>query len=312
LRRCVKQNVASLRRCVKQHTAMKHLLWYLAFFAFLFIGDRIAGFLLQKQAASSQFRYSRLYSRLGEADILLLGNSRGLTFYQPYIEEITGLTTCNLSYNGLPMDAAKCLLLDYHDLMHFDGTKKPETWLIDITMCDRENDELLAGFLMYTHRSRHLDTLIYNKLPKVWWGGQVSWLFRYNNEIFQRTLAYQNKSDQDWLLDREIPKSLSDEVSKHSFNLEIHPYLIQNLKETVVLAQQSNIRVALIIGPYFPGFQVKNLDALKFEVEKTTGLSVHDYRAALSDPTDFGDFMHPNKKGSMKYMELLKRDGVLP
>jgi len=289
---------------------MKHLAWYIIFIVLLLAGDRLAGGLMRIQASQSQFRYSRLYGRLGEADILLLGNSRGLTFYQPYIEEITGLTTCNLSYNGLPMDAAKCLLLDYHDLKHFDGTKKPETWLIDITMCDRENDELLAGFLMYTHRSSHFDTLIHNKLPKVWWGGQVSWLFRYNNEIFQRTLAYQNKSDRDWLLDREIPTTLSEEVSKHSYDLEIHPYLIQNLKEIVEMAQASNIRVELVISPYFPGFQVKNLDALKSEVEKSTRLSVHDYRAALSDPTDFGDFMHPNKKGSMKYMDLLKSDGV--
>ncbi len=291
---------------------MRHLLWYIAFIILLFVGDRIAGGLLRIQASKSQFRYSRLYGRLGEADILLLGNSRGLTFYQPYIEEITGLTTCNLSYNGLPMDAAKCLVFDYHDLKHFDGTEKPETWLIDITMCDRENDELLAGFLLYTHRSKHLDTLIHNKLPKVWWGGQVSWLFRYNNEIFQRALFYQNKSDKDWLLDREIPRSLSDEVSKHGYDLEIHPNLIQHLKEITALAQQSKIRVELVISPYFPGFQVNNLDALKAEVEKATGLRVHDYRDALSDPTDFGDFMHPNKKGSMKYMDLLKRDGVLP
>lgn len=291
---------------------MKHLSWYILFIILLFTGDRVAGFLLQKQTDKSQFRYSRLYGNLGEADIVLLGNSRGLTFYQPYIEAITGLTTCNLSYNGLPMDAAKCLLLDYHDLKKSEGTTKPETWLIDITICDRENDELLAGFLTYSHRSKHIDTLIHSKLLKVWWGGQVSWLFRYNNEIFQRALFYRNKSDKDWLLDRQIPASLAAEVDKHSYDLEIHPYLIQNLKETILLAQASNIRVELLIGPYFPGFQVKNLDALKSEVEKATGLPVRDYRAALPDPSDFGDFMHPNKKGSLKYLDLLKRDSVLP
>ena len=291
---------------------MKHLSWYILFIILLFTGDRIAGFLLQKQADKSQFRYSRLYGNLGEADIVLLGNSRGLTFYQPYIEAITGLTTCNLSYNGLPMDAAKCLLLDYQELKHPENKANPETWLIDITICDRENDELLAGFLTYSHRSRHIDTLIHSKLPKVWWGGQVSWLFRYNNEIFQRALFYRNKSDKDWLLDRQIPASMAAEVDKHSYDLEIHPYLIQNLKETILLAQASNIRVELLIGPYFPGFQVKNLDALKSEVEKATGLPVRDYRAALPDPSDFGDFMHPNKKGSLKYLDLLKRDSVLP
>ena len=140
----------------------------------------------------------------------------------------------------------------------------------------------------------------------------MSWLFRYNNEIFQRALFHKNKSDKDWLLDRQIPKALADDVSKQSYELEIHPYLIQQLKETVEAAQALGIRVELVIGPYFPNFQVKNLDTLKAAVENATGLTVRDYRSALSDPTDFGDFMHPNKKGSMKYMDLLKRDGVLP
>lgn len=290
---------------------MKHLFWYLALVLLLILGDRMAGILLHWQTMDSQFRYSQLYTRAAEADIVFLGNSRGLTFYQPYIEEITGLKTCNLSYNGLPMDAAKCLALDFLEIKNFDPGCYPQRMVIDITLCDRENDALLAGFLPYMERSKHLDTLIRHKLPKVWWGAQVSWLFRYNSEIFQRALFYKNKSDKDWLLDRQIPQSLADSVSRHSYDLELHPYLIQQLKETVEEARKSK-QLSLVIGPYFPGFKVQNLDALKTAVEDATGLPVHDYRAALSDPQDFGDFMHPNKKGSMKYMDLLKKDGILP
>lgn len=289
---------------------MKQLLWYSSFVVLVFLGDRIGGLILHRQALESQFRYAQLYRRLAEADILLLGNSRGLTFYQPHIEEITGRKTCNLSYNGLPMDAAKCLTLDFLDIKNFEPNGEP-LMLLDITMCDRENDELLAGFTTFTERSKNLDTLIHNKIPKVWWGGKVSWLFKYNNEIFQRALYYRNRSDKDWLLDREISPDLAAEVSKHSYDLEIQPYLIQKLKETVAKVQASGTHVELVISPYFPGFQVKNLDLLKSEVEKATGLPVRDYRNALSDPTDFGDFMHPNKKGSRKYLDLLKRDGVL-
>lgn len=291
---------------------MKQLTWHIAFAALLFVGDRAAGYCLQKQAYESQFRYSRLYQGEAVADILLLGNSRGLAFYQPYIEEITGKTTCNLSYNGLPMDAAKCLALDCLDACTSGHGRRPQLLLLDITMCDRENDELLAGFLVYSRRSNRLDTLIHSKLPKVWRGGQVSWLFRCNNEIFQRALYHRHEPDKDWLLDRELPAALAAEVSKHSYALEIRPYLIQQLKETAARARGSGVRVELVIGPYLPGFQVTNLDALIAEVEKATGLPVHDYRDALNDPTDFGDFMHPNKKGSAKYMDLLKRDGLLP
>jgi hypothetical protein len=184
--------------------------------------------------------------------------------------------------------------------------------LIDITICDRENDELLAGFLNFSHRSIHFDTLLRQKLPKVWWGGQVSWLFRHNNEIFQRALYHQNRSDRDWLLDRIIPRELADAVTQHSYDLDVHPYLVQKLAETVAYARQSGWHVDLVIGPYFPGFEVKNLDALKSCIETATGLPVHDYRNALNDPADFGDFMHPNRQGSRKFLDLLKKDGILP
>ncbi|GAB4498988.1 MAG: hypothetical protein OHK0019_35340 [Saprospiraceae bacterium] len=286
---------------------MKHLIWLAAFLLILFSGDRLAGHFLQKQVEKSQFRYSRLYRGEGKADILLLGNSRGLTFYQPYIEEVTGKTTFNLSYNGLPMDVAKVLVFDY-----LDRYPAPQKMILDITICSRPNDELLAGFLTYSTKSERLDTLIHSKLPKVWWGGKTSELFRYNNEIFQRALFYRSRTDKDWLLDRVIAPALAADVANNSYNFEIHPYLIEQLAETVVVARAKGVQVELVIGPYFPDLQVKNLDSLKIAVEKITNLAVRDYSRALSDPTDFGDFNHPNKKGSMKYIDLLKKDSVLP
>jgi len=289
---------------------MKQIRWYLACLILIFVGDRLGGYWAARQVAQSQFRYSGLYHGAEQADILLLGNSRGLTFYQPYLEEITGKTTCNLSYNGLPMDAAKCLCLDFLAAQKaLDPNKRPHL-VLDITICDRENDALLAAFLPYATHSPCLNALIHQKLPKVWWGGQVSSLFRYNNEIFQRALYYRNRSDADWLLDRQISPSLAQEVSKHSYDLELQPYLIQQLQETVAAAQAAEAKVTLVIGPYFPGFEVKNLDLLQQAVEKATGLTVLDFRDALSDPGDFGDFMHPNKKGSMRYLDLLKKEFI--
>jgi hypothetical protein len=285
---------------------MKPTLWFFSFFVLLFSGDRLAGFFLQKQIEQSQFRYSRLYRGDAEAEILLVGNSRGLTFYQPYIEEVTGKTTFNLSYNGLPTDAAKVLVQDYLD--HYPP---PQKMLLDITICSRPNDELLAGFLAYSEKSNRLDTLIHSNLPKIWWSGKVSALFRYNNEIFQRALFYRHKTDEDWLLDRVIAPKLAADAANYPYTFEIHAYQIQQLKETIETARDKGVQVALVIGPYFPDLQVKNLDSLKIAVEKSTGLTVRDYSRALRDPADFGDFNHPNKKGSLKYIDLLKKEGVL-
>ena len=78
-----------------------------------FTGDRFFAFILKKGVQQSQFRYSRMYRGEAEASILLMGNSRGLGFYQPYIEEVTGEETFNLSYNGMTMDVAAALISDY-------------------------------------------------------------------------------------------------------------------------------------------------------------------------------------------------------
>lgn len=284
---------------------MKHLLWYSGFFLLLWGGDRLAGRMLLQQAEKSQFRYARLYGGSAGADILLVGNSRGLTFYQPYIEEITGKTTFNLSYNGLPMDVAKVLVQDY-----LDRYPAPEKMLVDVTTCDRVNDELLAGFLTCSGESYRLDTLLHSRLPKVWWGGRISTLFRCNNEIFQRALYYRNRSDEDWLLDRTISPQLAANAAQNSYDLELQPYLLQQLRETVDAARARGVEVELVVSPYFPDFQVKNLESLKLAVQNATGLPVRDYHRALKDPADFGDFMHPNKRGSLRYVELLKRDGT--
>lgn len=283
---------------------MRNTSWYLLLLLLFVAGDRLGGYVLQKAVAHSEFRFARLYAGSAAADMVLLGNSRGLAFYQPAIEQMTGKTTCNLSYNGLPMDAGRVLVQDYLDRY------APEKLLLDITMCDRENDALLSGFLQYGNRSERFNELIYNKLPLIWWGGQVSALFRLNNEIYQRALYYRKRSDKDWLLDRVISGEQVATATQNSYDLKVNTYLVEQLRQTVAAAQAKGVRVELVIAPYLPGFQVKHLDELKQAVESATGLPVHDYRAALSDVSDFGDFMHPNRKGSTAYMALLKRDGL--
>ena len=262
---------------------------------------------MAQQVKQSQFRYSRLYNKGAEAALLLVGNSRGLTFYQPYIESASGKSSFNLSYNGMSIDLAKVLVQDY-----LDRYPAPKVMILDITICDRPNDELAAAFLTYTRDSPRLDTFLRHKMPKMWWGAQVSSLTRYNNEVFQRALYYRHRSDEDWLLDRVIADKLAASVDQMSYGM--NPGLVQPLQEMVAYAQAKGVLVQLVIGPYFPRFaqKIAHLDALKQVVEAATGLRVHDYRSALADPAAFGDLQHPNKKGSIQYIDLLRRDGVLP
>jgi hypothetical protein len=286
---------------------MNKVLWFVALFAIVFAGDRIFGSCLQKITDESQFRYSRMYKGKAQADILLVGNSRGLSFFQPYIESVTGKSTFNLSYNGLPMDVANVLVQDY-----LEKYKAPQTLIIDITSCDRENRALLNSFLSYSKHSIRLDDLIKSENLDMWLGSKVSHLMRFNNEIFQRSLTYLNKSDEDWLLDRIISDRLAADVAKNNYPLNVHGNLVHQLNLMVQSAQAKGVDVKLVISPYFPAFKVTNLTELKVAVETATGLKVSDYRNALEDKDLFGDYMHPNIKGAIQYIDMLKRDTILP
>ena len=75
----------------------KQITWIIAFLSLALLGDRMGGFFLHKTTENSQFRYSRLYYANQDADILFVGNSRGLTFYQPEVEKLSALKTMNIS-----------------------------------------------------------------------------------------------------------------------------------------------------------------------------------------------------------------------
>ena len=287
---------------------MKKLYWIFALIALFFIGDRIGGFILHQLTAKSQFRYSRMYQGQAASDILLIGNSRGLTFYQPYIESITGKKTFNLSYNGMPINLAKVLVQDY-----LERYKKPELAIIDITMCDRLNKSLIAGFNMYSPYSSALKKMIIDSIPTTGYGGILSHLYRYNSEIFQRSMFYLNKTDEDWLLDRVINEHMIQEVSKQEPKIDVMPFELSELKTTIEHLHAAGVKVQLVISPYYPPYvdRLTNLPVMKSKIEKATGMKVHDYSKEITITKAFGDYQHLNKYGSKMYLDQLKKDGLL-
>ena len=276
------------------------------FGAIVFAGDRLGGWGLKKITDSSQFRYARMYQNKAASDILLLGNSRGLCFFQPQIEAITSKNTFNLSYNGLPMNVAKALVLDY-----FDHYPTPELLLIDVTLCDRANQQLLSEFVLYAPYSKRLQELLQKEQPQHYHAAQWTHLFRYNNELFQRTLFYWNRNDEDWLLDRVISPTMQSNTAAQSYSIDT--FLVNELVALTEEAQKKEIKVHLLINPYYPPSlkTMKGLNEFERQIEAATGLEVHNYANALQEDSYFGDYQHLNKTGSRAYLELLFRDGLL-
>lgn len=307
----------------------KHLIWIAAFLALAFAGDRLVGFLLKTVTKSSQFRYSRLYNSNESADILFVGNSRGLNFYQPEAERLTAQKTMNLSYNGMPADLAKTLVMDY-----LDRHAAPKIMIVDVTLCDRYNESLKQSMNLYAPYSERLATLIKNSAAlkmtegspegieildayagrKVYYGGLFSHLYKYNSEIFQRVLYHRNKLDNDWIVDRVIGASSTKDTSFKSYNVRMFPAMVAQLKEMVDYAKGKGVEVKLVINPYFPPFAETIRDSflspLKAYVEAQTGLPVSDFSTALQNTDEIGDYQHANKKGSIRYMNVLAEKGI--
>ncbi len=288
--------------------SMKQLIWIFALVAIIFSGDRLIGSFMKKIVDESQFRYSRLYNSTEDADILLLGNSRGLTFFQPEIERITSRSTFNFSYNGMPMDLGKVLVQDY-----LDHHKQPKILIVDVTMCDRPRPELVRHFKTYMPYSERLDTLIRQYNEKIAVGANLFHVYGYNSEIFQRCFYYRNKSDEDWLLDRTISKNMLEKKEFKDIKMLMDTSMIAHLKDLIDYTKSKGIQVKLVVSPYLPQFaeaiKPYYLSPLKSYIETNLGLPLHDYSTALTESSEFGDFQHPNKKGSIKYMSMLYKDG---
>ncbi len=271
-----------------------------------FVGDRLMAYLLTNAVEKSEFRYSRLYAGEGKADLVFMGNSRGLNFYQPYIEKVTGKSTLNLSYNAMPEDLGAVLLRDY-----LDTYGAPEKLVIDATFLDRENAELVREFRVYAQYSERLDSLLKETDSSIYWGTKVAHLTRYGGEVSQRMFYYLTKSDEDWLLDRQISKNMVAEAA------HLKPYRnnytlarIRALSEVVKAYQAAGTDVRFVINPYYPAFQktIMNLDSLSLDVRKLTGIPVLDYSKSVTGDENFGDYQHLNKQGAEVYLGRMLKD----
>ncbi len=285
---------------------MSKWIWIPIFLVVAFVGDRVAGYVLKQAVDSSEFRYSRMYTGAAQSDVVFLSNSRGLNFYQPFIEETSGLSTLNLSYNAMPADLGAVLLADYLDLYG-----PPKALVLDVTFLDRDNPELVQDFKLYGQYSPRIDSLVRLANDHTYWGTKISHLTRYGGEVAQRMFYYLGKSDEDWLLDRQIAAQVvQDTAGLEDYRIDIQTDRITAITKVLDRYRLAGTQVELVVNPYFPPFArtIQNLDSLEQAVTKATGLPVHDYSRSIQGVEYFGDYQHLNKLGAEKYLARLLAD----
>lgn len=282
-------------------------LYIFLFLLILFTGDRLLSILIDKFIVSkSEFRYSKLYRGKAKADILIIGNSRGLSFYQPSIEEETGLSVFNLSYNGLPTNLALVLFKDY---LKVNGA--PKLVIIELTMPGNRK-QLITNFGLYSSYSSDVEALIEQQSKSIGISNKLFHLTRYNGELFQRSVYYLNKDDSNWLLTSTISERALQRQNAPGFDFEFDREAMDGYKTIIAICKQNNIPFKLVINPYLPDYskRIKNFDTYKASIRDYLQEPIYDFSKSITSIEFFSDPLHLNVDGGREYIKLLKSKDI--
>jgi len=284
---------------------------FLLIFLLVFLaGDRLLSRALEGLVTNSEFRYSRLYRGAAMADVLILGDSRGVhSFFAPRLEQDTCMSVFNLSFNGMPIRGSECLLLDY-----LERHPVPKLIVLEVTSVQASSSSI-DGLRPYLAHSDRLRALYASLFPKSSYGVRVSNLYQFNCEMFFRVCYYLHRSDQSWIMTSRINDELVAQSESEVTCISLDsPEWIENLAALTrisVIARERNIRLQLVIAPYLPSYR-RNIQNWPMVVQalsqSVAGRSISDYSLALTNTGQFADRMHLNDKGAEAFGAILKRD----
>lgn len=272
-------------------------------FIFFFV-DFLISLPLSEFSKNSKIRYSRLYNESINADVIFIGNSRGVNaFYSPYFDRFTGLTSINFSYNGLTIPVIKILLDDY--LLR---NSTPKLLFIEIT-CLSNTYEILPNFKQYMGSSSPIKNSIKQHYPKIFYASLFSRSFRYNSEYFLRTLYYLKKDDQSWINRYHIKKDYYDKMKPGKNSKIFREINFDALKIFALMVDEYRKKGIVIIPVVAPILdKSRNETSIKnyiSNISTNAKIDIVDLSDAISDISMFADTIHTNEKGAILIVNKL-------
>jgi len=271
----------------------------------LFSCDKIISNFMSTIVKKSNFRYSKLYTNRAQSDILIVGNSRSLGLFVPYIQKQTNKKTFSLSYNSLTTELSLALLKDYYKKYN-----PPKLIIIEVSMRESK-PKLNSTFKIYKQFSDNISNVIKKTNESTYFYDNIFNIYRYNTELFQRTLYYINKSDINWINNRKINKyKLAESIIPEKYNYT--QKLLNDFKEIKTLCEAHGTKCVFLLMPYHPKYQMKytNLNDYIYDLESTLNTKIYDYRNVLKNNNYFADFIHINKDGAKQITKILYNDNV--
>lgn len=284
--------------------ARRAVVWLMVLAAVVVAGDHLAAAVFRQVLLRSQCRFSRIYRGGNDADIVIIGDSRGVhSFYAPAIRELTGWRALNLSYNSMSPPIAEAVLLDY-----LDHNRAPRMVVIEATSVITSG-ALTSELRTYAGLSPRMYDLYAADHRVAAAASRVFWLFPLNSELFLAALHYMRHDDQDWIFRQSIPAALRG--PQPGWRLEPFAENVPALARMVRLLRARGIEVRVIIAPYAPNKLPLNAGEVAGLLERQIGVPVLNYVDSVRDIDGFADTVHLNERGSRELLGILVRDGVL-
>jgi hypothetical protein len=284
----------------------KFAVWFVLLVIVVMAGDRIGAFVCARVLLASEFRFSRVYRGGSNADVIVIGDSRGVhSFYAPELEKLTGRPALNLSFNSMSVPIAEALLSDYLEL----NNARPRMVIIETT-CVVVDRGLISELRTYAGLSPRLEALYSREHPRAAAAGRMFHLLRYDSEFFLRALTYLRRSDQDWINRNVIPEGLVADP-RGRWQPRPHEENLVALGRLVSMLRSRGIDVKLVIAPYHPSASVDMNEIIQGVARHVPGARVLNYADAIPESRYFADGVHMNADGSETFLRMLSRDGVL-
>lgn len=270
----------------------KKIAFVAAFFALLFAADRTLAGLLSRLVLASNARVSALYDGRVEADVVLVGNSRGVHMAaSPDWTRALCRPVFNLSLNGLDVATQDVLVRDY-----LDRNPAPKAMVLEIS--NLFSDTFMAPeYRPFMAESDRLAALIRSRRDTWVPWLDVSHLFRFNSEYLLRALLFLIRASD------QTPEAIGEiSPARIEAYLAAHPRYQVNAKAVPVLAstidalKARGVEPVLVLAPYHPAaFRIDDWRGQALaEVRRRlpADAAVHDWSLALPDDASFADPLH--------------------
>lgn len=261
---------------------MKSYIRYLFILTVILITfDRSASFLIDELLKFSNFRFVNIGKE--NPDYFVIGNSRGVnSVNESQFDSDFCLDVLNVSYNGLNPNEIKYLIKKIN-------TTKPILIEISPFLRDKRSsykspksnnlsDELKRFSVFKNLRTKKFDVLN---------------LYRFNNELFLRSLYYLFTSDKSWGNNKVL-----DPVKKNILINNLNPVEIDIyfLDDFVKFLNEHNVNYLFYYAPIHPEMKksILNWDLVNLEVQELLKNKYLDLSDLINQDSSFADFVHTN------------------